>query len=165
MYPSFESIWMWVFYSHFIEDLTQYLKNWFFYKESLKLTFYRKLKPHWNQGCGKSKQFLLHYRVVFIFFCTTSFQTFRLIIYIWVVQYGRHHDSVDRYGISVSQKVTKGHRHVPFVVTTILSFPRAWLYTFSLNKSKTTGTNSGTRTAYHFGAPVFTCAPVDFLAR
>ena len=39
-------------------------------------------------------------------FCRTSYQTRKLIIYIWVVQYGRHYDLVDHYGISVSQKVT-----------------------------------------------------------
>jgi len=43
------------------------LENWFFQKESFKLTFYRNLKSHQNQGCGKCKHFLLHYRVVFIF--------------------------------------------------------------------------------------------------
>ena len=60
--------------------------------------------------------------VLCLFFCTTSYQTFKLIVYIWVVQYGRTHDSVDRYGISVSQKVTDAL----FVVITILSFPRSF---------------------------------------
>ena len=34
-----------------------------------------------------------------------------------------------------------------------------------IKQSKTTGINSGARTAYYFGAPVFTYAPVHFLAR
>ena len=56
--------------------------------------------------------------VLCLFFCTTSYQTLKLIIYIWVVQYGHHHDSVDRYGLFVSQKVT----NTWFVVTTINLF-------------------------------------------
>ena len=39
--------------------------------------------------------------------------------------YGRHHDLVDRYGISVSQMTT----YVPLVVNTFRSFPRSLLIT------------------------------------
>jgi hypothetical protein len=39
--------------------------------------------------------------------------------------YGRHHDLVDRYGISV----TNGHGYVPLVVNTSHSFPRSQLIT------------------------------------
>jgi hypothetical protein len=39
--------------------------------------------------------------------------------------YGRHHDLVDRYGISV----TNDHGYVPLVVSTSWSFPRSWLIT------------------------------------
>ena len=37
--------------------------------------------------------------------------------------YGRHHDLVDRYGISV----TNDHGYVPLVVSTSRSFPHSWL--------------------------------------
>jgi hypothetical protein len=39
--------------------------------------------------------------------------------------YGRHHELVDRYGISV----TNDHEYVPLVVNTSRSFPHAWLIT------------------------------------
>ena len=39
--------------------------------------------------------------------------------------YGRHHDMVDRYGISV----TNDHGYVPLVVNTFRSFPHSWLIT------------------------------------
>jgi len=39
--------------------------------------------------------------------------------------YGRHHDWVDHYGISVSDD----HGYVPLVVNTSRSFPRSWLIT------------------------------------
>jgi hypothetical protein len=37
--------------------------------------------------------------------------------------YGRHHDLVDRYGISI----TNDHGYVPLVVSTSRSFPHSWL--------------------------------------
>ena len=40
--------------------------------------------------------------------------------------YSRHHDLVNRYGVSVSQNV---HGSVPFVVITIRSCPHSWLIT------------------------------------
>ena len=40
--------------------------------------------------------------------------------------YGRHHDLVKRYGISVS---STDHGYVPFVVSTSRSFPHSWLVT------------------------------------
>ena len=61
--------------------------------------------------------------------------------------YGRHHHLVDHYGISVSQITTKCstcRKHFP-----VLS--HSWLITFN-----TTGSNSGTGTAYSSGATVFT---------
>ena len=39
--------------------------------------------------------------------------------------YSRHHDLVDRYGISV----TNDHGYVPLVISTSRSFPRSWLIT------------------------------------
>ena len=39
--------------------------------------------------------------------------------------YGRHHNLVDRYGMSV----TNDHGYVPLVINTSLSFPHSWLVT------------------------------------
>ena len=47
--------------------------------------------------------------------------------------YGRHHNLVDRYGISVSQMTTD--IYVPLVVNTSLSFPHLWLITGFVNRS------------------------------
>ena len=40
--------------------------------------------------------------------------------------YGRHHDLVDRYGISV---LTNDHGYVPLVLNTFRFFPHLWLIT------------------------------------
>ena len=66
--------------------------------------------------------------------------------------YGRHHDLVDRYGISVSQ-MTMGMLHLsktlpgPFLIH---GFHRVYNYI------NTTGTTSGAGTAYPSGSLVFT---------
>jgi hypothetical protein len=45
--------------------------------------------------------------------------------------YGRHHDLVDRYGISV----TNDHRHVPLVINISWSFPHWWIITGFVTRS------------------------------
>ena len=59
--------------------------------------------------------------------------------------YGRQHDLVDRYGISVSQLT---HGYVPPVVNNSWSFPHSWHITGFVA--------SGAGAAYPFGAPEFT---------
>ena len=66
--------------------------------------------------------------------------------------YGRNHDLVDRYGISVSQMITSMF-HV--TVSTSRSFHQSWRITGFVTIN-TTGASSGAGTAYPSGAPEFT---------
>jgi hypothetical protein len=107
----------------------------------------------WNRTKIK---FLLHYRVVFIFLYNELPNIQANNIYLSSSIWPQSRLGWPLWNI----RVTKGHRcvvcrnHNPFLSSLIF-----------INKSKTTGTNSGARTDYLFGAHVFTCTPVHFLAR
>ena len=64
--------------------------------------------------------------------------------------YGRHHDTVDRYGISV----TNDHGYVPRKYFLVLS--SFTTYHRMCNQINMTGVTSGAGTVYPFGAPEFT---------
>ena len=66
--------------------------------------------------------------------------------------YGRHHDLVDRYGISV----TNDHGYVPLVVNTSRSFPHYDITGFATRPINMTGATSETGTAYPSGEPEIT---------
>ena len=59
--------------------------------------------------------------------------------------YGRHHDLVDRYGISV---LTNDYGYVPLVLNTFRSFPLLWLITEFVTRL--------TRRVPHVGHKLFT---------
>jgi hypothetical protein len=63
--------------------------------------------------------------------------------------YGRHHDFVDRYGISVSQMTTDMF-HLSQTLSSFVTYYRV------CNHINTTGATSGAGTAYPSGASEFT---------